>query len=229
VEWLQGFRTIFLGGGPVWPELLEEAVSRQLPLSLGYGMTETAAMVTALTPADFLLGARSSGPALPHATVRIGSDGAVIVGGDSLFRGYHPAWRERVEFTTGDLGRLDDRQHLQVLGRRDAAVITGGEKVDPAEVEAVLRGSGELPDVVVVGVPDAEWGQVVVAAYPAGTKPDLAKVGEVLRRNLPAYKHPKRFAPLAVWPVNELGKINRAEVRRLAQVRPEEGDGEPAR
>ena len=69
VEWLRGFRTVFLGGAPAWPELLERAVAQQLPLSPGYGLTETAAMVTALRPPEFLLGLRSSGSALPHATV----------------------------------------------------------------------------------------------------------------------------------------------------------------
>lgn len=214
VAWLQGFRIIFLGGAPAWPALLAQAAAAQLPVSLGYGMTETAAMVTGLRPEDFLLGVRSNGAALPHASVQIDGDGVVSLGGDSLFRGYFPDWRERTPLATGDLGRLDERGHLQISGRRDAVIITGGEKVDPVEVEAVLRGSGELPEVIVLGASDAEWGQIVVAAYPATARPDWAKVKQVLDGQLAAHKRPKRFVPIADWPANAQGKINRAEVAR---------------
>lgn len=214
VEWLQGFRIIFLGGAPAWPELLAKAAAAQLPLSPGYGMTETAAMVTALRPEEFLLGACGSGPALEHAAVHVGSDGVISVWGDSLFHGYHPEWRDRRPFATGDLGRLDASGKLHVLGRRDAVIITGGEKVDPAEVETVLRGSGEFSEVVVLGVPDIEWGQLVVAAYPAAGRPDFGKVDQLIRSQLPGHKRPKRFIPVADWPANEQGKVNRQEVAR---------------
>lgn len=215
VEWLQGFRTVFLGGAPAWPELLVRARAAQVSVSVGYGMTETAAMVTGLRPEDFLLGVRSSGPALPHARVRTEGDGTILIEGDSLFRGYYPEWRDRRPWATGDHGRLDERGHLHVHGRHDAVIITGGEKVAPAEVEAVLRGSGELTDVIVLGVPDAEWGQMVVAAYPATARPDWAKVKQVIDSHLAAHKRPKRFVPIADWPANAQGKVNRAEVARL--------------
>lgn len=216
-EWLQQFRIIFLGGAPAWPELLAKAAAAQLPLSLGYGLTETAAMVTAQRPEDFLLGGRSNGRALPHATIVVGDDGVITVGGDSLFRGYYPEWRDRRPLATGDLGRFDGQGHLCVLGRRDAVIITGGEKVDPAEVEAVLCGCGELGEVVVLGVPDPEWGQVVVAAYPATAQPIWARVNQAVVSRLGAPKRPKRFVPIVDWPANEQGKVNRAEVARRVQ------------
>lgn len=214
IEWLQGFRIIFLGGAPAWPELLARAAAAQLPLSLGYGMTETAAMVTALRPEEFLLGARDNGAALEHAAVQVDRDGVISVAGDSLFRGYHPDWRDRRPFATGDLGRLDGRGHLHVLGRRDAVIISGGEKVDPAEVEAALRGTGEFSEVVVVGVPDADWGQAVVAAYPLGQRPDLAKVEQKVASHLAGWKRPKRYVAVADWPANAAGKVDRAGVAR---------------
>lgn len=216
VEWLRQFRVIFLGGGPGSSPLLEQAAARRLPLSLGYGMTETAAMVTALRAEEFLAGGRSCGPAMPHARVEIGSDGTIVIGGDSLFRGYHPHWRDCGDFETDDRGRLDAQQHLHVAGRRDAVIITGGEKVDPAEVEAALRGTGEFAEVVVLGVPDPEWGQVVAAVYPESARPRLDKVAELISRLLAPAKRPKRFIPLVDWPANPQGKVNRAEVARLA-------------
>jgi acyl-CoA synthetase (AMP-forming)/AMP-acid ligase II len=86
--------------------------------------------------------------------------------------------------------------------------------VDPVEVEAVLRGTGEFVDVIVLGLPDAEWGQSIVAVYPETARPDLAKVAAAVSRLLAPAKRPKRFIPLAAWPANAQGKVNRAEIFR---------------
>lgn len=207
VAWLRRFEIVFVGGGPIWPTLAEEAARAGLPISLSYGMTETAAMVTALRPGEFLAGARTSGAALPHARIAIAADGTVGLTGESVFRGYFPEWRETREFQTEDLGEIDAAGHLRVLGRRDALIITGGKKVQPTEVEAALRASGEFADVAVIGVPDDEWGQAVVACHPAGGKtPDLARAMVALSGPM----RPKRFVAIADWPRTAQGKINRA-------------------
>jgi o-succinylbenzoate---CoA ligase len=97
-----------------------------------------------------------------------------------------------------------------VVGRRDALIISGGEKVDPAEVETALRESGFFTDVAVLGLPDPQWGQIVVACYPAG-----GFSGEVMPwlPYLAAYKRPKRYVAVANWPRNEQGKVSRAVLR----------------
>ena len=163
VAWLQRLKLILIGGGPMWPELAEAAAHARLPLSLGYGMTETGAMVAAQQPAEFLAGDRSSGTALPHARLRITETGQIAIVADSLFRGYFPDARAPGELVTQDLGELDAQGRLHVLGRVDAVIITGGKKVHAGEVEAILRDSGEFADVAVIGMPDSEWGQAVVA------------------------------------------------------------------
>jgi O-succinylbenzoic acid--CoA ligase len=218
ITWLKQFRIIFLGGAPAAPELLDRAAALELRLSPGYGMTETAAMITALRPEEFLAGARSSGSPLSHACVAVGSDGLVTIGGDSLFRGYYPDWRDKGDFTTTDLGRLDTKGHLHILGRSDTVIITGGEKVTPAEVEAVLREECGLADVVVMGLPDAEWGQRVVAAYPASSGIDPTRLAQATDR-LASAKRPKQFFALDLWPLTSAGKVNRTEVERLVGLR----------
>ncbi len=206
IAWLRGFRIVFLGGGPMWPQLTDAAARAKVRVSLSYGMTETAAMITALRPEEFLAGDRSSGAALPHAWVTITRSGVVQIAGESVFYGYFPATSRTRYFTTEDFGRLDERGHLTVLGRRDAVIITGGKKVRPAEVEAALHASGEFADVAVVGVPDAEWGEAVVACYPAGGRtPDLVKACAALVGPV----RPKRFVAVSEWPRNAQGKINR--------------------
>ena len=217
-NWLRRFRTIFIGGGPAWPGLLDRAADVRLPLAPGYGMTETAAMVAALRPGEFLRGRRGCGSALPHAGLSLNDDGVIQITAESLFRGYYPDWREESgPWSTKDLGRFDESGGLHVLGRRDAVIISGGEKVEPAEVEAVLRSTGQFVDVAVLGMPDAEWGESVVACYPADTKaPDLARVEQHLARELAPHKRPKRYMPVA-WPRNAQGKINRPALAALAQ------------
>jgi O-succinylbenzoic acid--CoA ligase len=217
VAWLGQFRIIFIGGAPAWPELLNRAAAARLPLSLGYGMTETAAMTTALRPGEFLGGARDSGTALPHARVAVNHEGMVMVTSSSLFRGYYPYWGGGPVFTTGDLGRVSERGHLTVLGRRDGLIISGGEKIQPLEVEAVLRTTGGFADVAVLGVPDPEWGQVIVAAFPAAPAPDLAHAKEAIASQLAAHKRPKHYVPLTEWPRTAAGKLDRAQLARMVE------------
>jgi len=83
-------------------------------------------------------------------------------GPDIVWVGLSTPKQER--WMAAHLGRIDARGHLHVRGRRDAVIITGGKKVQPAEVEVALRASGEFPDVAVIGVRDRDWGEAVVTS-----------------------------------------------------------------
>ena len=145
-------------------------------------------------------------------------DGVIQITAQSLFHGYYPNGREEAgAWSTEDLGRFDEMGGLHVLGRRDAVIISGGEKVEPAEVEAVLRSTGQFIDVAVVAARDEEWGEAVVACYPDDAKaPDLASVKQCLAGALAPHKRPKHYVPIA-WPRNAQGKINRAVLAALAE------------
>ncbi len=218
VAWLKSFRVIFIGGAPAWPDLIDRSASHRLPISLGYGMTETAAMVTALRPGERLAGDRTSGRPLPHVRLEIEPNGLIALETESLFRGYYPDFSTSRRFVTADLGRLDNGR-LIVLGRHDGAINTGGEKVQPAEVEAVLRATGEFEDIAVLGLPHPEWGQVVVAAYAAaaGRRPDFAKVDTLLAAQLAPAKRPKHFVGVDDWPRTAAGKLDRSQLARLVE------------
>ncbi|MBE7536913.1 MAG: AMP-binding protein [Opitutaceae bacterium] len=216
VHWLKTFRAVFLGGGPSWNALLDKAAAAGIPVALSYGMTETAAMVAAQLPGEFLSGDRSCGRALPHVRIEINAESVVVLLGDSVFRGYAglPA-SIHGRFETGDFGSIDDEGRLRIVGRRDQVIITGGEKVDPFAVEAVLRTSGQFSDVVVLGQSDSTWGQVVVVCYEdTGTAPDWTRVQADIERALAPYGRPKRYLPIKPWPRNEQGKVNRAILRQ---------------
>ncbi len=218
--WLRSFRAVFVGGGPAWPELLAAGRAAGLPLSFSYGMTETAAMVAALRPEEFLAGGDGVGTVLPHARITAEADGRLVIDAASLFCGYWPETREAGPWRTDDLGEIDAEGRLRVRGRADALIITGGEKVDPAEVTAALR--GVVPGVEVVGVPHSEWGSEVVALYPLAA--GAAAVSEIVWRaalagRLAAANVPKRLVavPAGAWPRSAQGKVNRAALADLAR------------
>lgn len=214
--WLSRLHLIFLGGGPVWPELAEAARAARLPVVLSYGMTETAAMVAAQRAGDFAQGDRSSGVSLPHARIAVGGDDVVRVAGASLMRGYLGESDLIGDFVTADNGQLDEIDRLRIIGRRDDVAISGGEKVDLTAIETVLRGLDGFTDVAVLALPDAEWGEAVAVCY----------VGEgageqVINRHLGRYQRPKHWLAFAPedWPRNAQGKLNRAALRQAALAR----------
>lgn len=217
VAWLRRLALIPLGGGPVWPALAEAAREARIPVVLCYGMTETAAMVSAQQPTDFASGDRSSGQVMPHAQIEIEEETGVIrIAGTSLMRGY---WGcdDVPELATADLGRIDLHGRLWVQGRRDEMAITGGEKVNPAAVETVLRNSGLFADVAVLAVPHAEWGEELVAAYTASAPLSVAPIETHLEGQLGKFEWPKRFLYFREmdWPRNAQGKLNRSALRSV--------------
>lgn len=172
-------RCVLLGGGPAPRPLLEACAARGIPVVQTYGMTETASQFATLAPADALRKLGSAGKPLFFNRLRIvdergrdlppGQVGEIAVQGPTVSPGYHRrpdatarTWREGW-FHTGDLGYLDEEGYLYVADRRDDLIISGGENVYPAEVEAVLLAHPAVEEAGVVGVPDPEWGQVPVA------------------------------------------------------------------
>jgi o-succinylbenzoate---CoA ligase len=219
VAWLRQLALIPLGGGPVWPALAEAARAAAIPVVQCYGMTETAAMVCAQRPAEFAAGDDSSGRMLPHARIEIdAADGAIQVAGPSVMRGYFGDATDDASFVTADRGYLDEAGRLHVQGRRDDVVITGGEKVNLRAVADVLRGLQLFDDLALVALPDAEWGEIIVACHTGSAE---AVSDQVINRHLSRHQRPKHwlaFAP-ADWPRNAQGKLNRAVLQAAASAR----------
>ena len=200
VAWLRNTRAILLGGAAPMPGLLERARKLRLPLALAYGMTETAAIVALQKPQDFLSGKPVWLTPLPHAKIWIGDEaarplpvgqpGRVWIEASSLFGGYFPVRRKLEPFGAEDGGVMDAHGRLRLRGRLDAAINTGGEKIQPAAVEKQIRATGLIEDVRVIGLPDAEWGERVAAIY-AGKKHPPKKLAAALRGRVVIYAMPK--------------------------------------
>ncbi len=205
-------RAVLLGGAAAEPALIARARSAGWPVLPTYGMSETCAQVCTQRLGD--LCPAGVGPPLPGISVRI-EQGQIEVSGPTLMIGYLDADPLPAQwYRTGDLGRIDERGHLHVLGRVGARIITGGENVDPVEVELALVAHPEVVEAVVVGAPDAQWGEAVVACVVTrGTVAD-----EELRRHLSArladYKLPKRVERVRALPRLDSGKVDRAAVER---------------
>lgn len=197
-----GLRAVLVGGGPIPDGLLEAAVEAGLPVLPTYGLSETFGQVATLRPGSDL--ERKAHP-LPGIDLQVGGDGRIAVRGEQVSPGYlgEPD-RPTPWFVTNDLGELLDDGALRVLGRADRLIVTGGENVNPEQVESVLRGHSEVADVVVGGVADDEWGQVIVAVY-EGTAPAEELAGWA-RQRLPSHMVPRRLKRVDSIPRTAIGK-----------------------
>ncbi|HET7478968.1 MAG TPA: o-succinylbenzoate--CoA ligase [Rubrobacteraceae bacterium] len=215
-------KAVLMGGGPVPDTLVDEALDRGLPVHTSYGLTEMASQVTT-TPPDASRAARhTSGRVLPHREVSVAEDGEILVRGDTLFAGYvegdvvDPRLDAEGWFHTKDLGELDADGYLRVTGRRDNQFVSGGENVQPEEIEAALCKVRGVEEAVVVPVPDEEFGERPVAFVraPTGLPEDLAKALEPV---LPRFKIPAVFHEWPEFSGPEGMKPDRAAFRKLAQ------------
>jgi O-succinylbenzoic acid--CoA ligase len=201
-------RVIFVGGAPMSESLAEEARELKLPVMPVYGMTETAAMVAAIPVDIFLADSRAGALPIGDTNIEIDSSGRIRVQSPALFIGYHGG--ESLDLTRGylteDEGYIDEKGRLHVTGRIDRLVISGGEKIDPREVEDALSAIAGIEEVMALGLPDPEWGQKLVVYY---TGEDLVDWKERLKEQLATYKLPQEMLRVDRLPLDEKGKFLR--------------------
>jgi O-succinylbenzoic acid--CoA ligase len=226
-------RGVLVGGGPVDVELLRRARRLGLPVKPTYGLTEAASQVATLpldAPATVL---SSVGRPLPSCEVEIrdttgnslpaGVEGEITIRGPMVSRGY---WESLNIVSsnmlggwcaTGDIGVLDDRGYLTVRGRADDMIVSGGEKMFPAEIEASLARVPWIRQAAVLGVSDPQWGRIPVAFIEIlpGVTVDPSDVAATLADRLARFKIPKRFITVTQLPQAGGGKIDR---HRLAEI-----------
>jgi o-succinylbenzoate---CoA ligase len=223
---LAGFSSVLLGGAAAPKRLLDDARAAGVPVVTTYGMTETCG------------GCVYDGQALDGVQVSIGDEddprsaagGRIWIGGPVLFSGYRPGGNRARDgwFRTGDLGQLDASGRLTVRGRADDMIITGGHKVIPGEVATALETCPGIRDVAVVGQPDTEWGERVVAVVapddPA-QPPPLELLRLHVRKRLPRYAAPSKIVVVDAVPMLPSGKHDIARLK-LELLRREQTEAE---
>jgi O-succinylbenzoic acid--CoA ligase len=224
-------RLILLGGAAAAPDLLARAHAAGWPVATTYGLTEAASQVATMTPEDVRAKPGSVGKPLLMTRVRIvdqdgrdlpaGQYGEIVVSGPTVMRGYLDEPDSRAlragELHTGDIGYLDDEGDLWLVQRRSDLIVSGGENIYPAEVEAALRAHPDVLDVCVVGAPSAEWGQQVAAAVVLrpGAALGADELTRFARASLSGYKLPRLIRFVDALPQTASGKIQRAAVAGL--------------
>ncbi|MEB3049203.1 fatty acid--CoA ligase family protein [Mycolicibacter sp. MYC123] len=237
---LPTLRNLAYGGSKVALPLVRRALDLlpQVGFVNAYGLTETSSTVTVLTPEDHREAYESGDEAVRR---RLGSVGRPVPGLEVVIRDDDgrpvPAGQpgelfvrgEQVSgtytgigsvldadgwFPTRDLAVLDDEGYLFIIGRSDDTIIRGGENIAPAEIEDVLVEHPEVSQVAVVGAPDPEWGQIIVACVvPApGKSPDPAVLREYVREQLRGSRTPDRIIFRPELPTTPTGKVLRRDI-----------------
>ncbi|HEY7933239.1 MAG TPA: AMP-binding protein [Solirubrobacteraceae bacterium] len=224
-------RCALTGGGPVPAALVRSARQAGVTVSQTYGLTEACSQVTTTPVAALEAGVKDAGLALFCTRLQIAPDDEILIRGPTVAPASSAAdgWLH-----TGDLGALDERGYLSVTGRKAETIITGGENVTPAEVEAALETHPLVLEAAVIGRPDPRWGQAVTAIVVprAEGEPDLRELREHCAGLLAPYKIPKLLLlEDRALPRTASGKLLRRELtRRLDQAeaprQPSDSDGQ---
>lgn len=234
---LTRLRSVVVAGAPVPPSLIELYAGHGILLQQAWGLTETAPFATHL-PIERTLGKiGSAGIPMPHTEVRVvdaltnqplkpGEAGEIVVRGPNVTPGYweNPdataaAFDDEGWFHSGDIGHLDEDGYLYIVDRLKDMIISGGENVYPAEVERALASMPGVVDVAVVGAPDEQWGETIVAvvSLAEGTAVTLDDVREYAAAQLARYKLPRKLTIVRSMPRNASGKLDKTVIRRLVE------------
>ena len=229
---LSSLRMITTGSTIVAEAFVRRASERGVPVIQVYGSTETCPIATYVRAGDALRKAGSAGIAALHCEVKVvdddgaalpvGRDGEILVRGPNVATGYWNAPAETARtfaggwYRSGDLGHFDDEGHLYVVARKNDLIISGGENIYPAEVEAVLLECPAIAEACVVGRPDERWGEAVIAAVvlKPGCPLTETEALTLFHGRIARYKHPREVRFLERLPRSALGKVQKEAVRK---------------
>jgi o-succinylbenzoate---CoA ligase len=192
-------RWALLGGGPIPPALLERARAADVPVAPTYGMTEACSQIATF------------GWPLAGVELRTAGDGEVLVRGPIVSSG---AVADDGWLHTGDIGRFDERGRLEIIGRKSDTIVSGGENVAPAEVEATLLEHPAVADAAVHPRADPEWGEAVVATVVLreGTTAESEELRAHCAARLASFKVPKTVNFAQQLPRTASGKLLRRQL-----------------
>ena len=228
---LSGVRYCFSAGASMAREVIREWKEKTgLDMFEAYGMTETASMVTYNHYEKYVPG--SVGTPVDDVEIRIvdalghpvsrGCKGEVCISGPTVMKGYLNNEKERKSyfdgqwFRSGDIGLMDEAGYLYIIDRIKDIIITGGENVYPKDVEEILYQCHDIEECAVIGIPDKEYGERVVACIvPKPTKViNTAKLKAYLKERLSPFKVPKDFIHLKDLPKSNSGKLLKRDLKQ---------------
>jgi fatty-acyl-CoA synthase len=216
---LSSLQKAVVGGAPMPVPLLDVWAERGVDIVQGYGLTEAAPNVLCLPPEDARRKAGFAGKPYPYVECALAEADELLVRGPNVFPGY---WRNPEAtaevlrdgwLRTGDVAEVDDEGFYRIRGRLKELVISGGENVYPAEVEAVLVEHPAVVAAAVVGVPDERWGEVCAAFVCLRDEASDDDLTSFCRTRLAHFKVPKSFHVVDELPRNSMGKVQKSELK----------------
>lgn len=220
------FIGILLGGGPTHHNLIKRSRELSIPVIPSFGMTETSAQCIAI-PYDSINNApfETCGKPFPGIQVQLlpdtsgGEIKTLWIKGAQIFDGYYDNRSGEPEFqngffNTGDVARIDEQGWIYIEMRRTDRIVTGGENVNPVEIEQILSEMPDVLDVAVIGIEDEEWGQRVTAVMQLAERHSLTHtfLNSFLSQRLPRFKIPKQYYQVDQLPRTLSGKLKRSEI-----------------
>lgn len=223
----------FISGGAPCPPSLIQAWSKAKGVTMrqGYGLTEVGVNCFSMTDEDALRKVGSVGKPIFHSEMRlvdehgndvaVGKTGELVIKGPHVCTGYwnnENATKQSLKdgwFHTGDMARMDDEGYFHIAGRFKDMIISGGENVYAAEVEAVFREHDVVADAALIGQPDDKWGEVglMIVACKLNQKVSAEELLSFCQGRLAKYKIPKRVEFVESLPYSPYGKVIKAELR----------------
>lgn len=218
---LSCLRAVWAGSSLLPAPLIEAFHARGVPVCNVYGATETGPVSIALPPARAMDHVGSCGWPAPGVEVQLAEGGEVLLRGPNVVRHYWPelpACDAQGWFHTGDLATCAADGSYTIVGRAKELIISGGENIHPAEIEAVLAEHPAVEECAAFGLPDAQWGEIVAAAVvlKPGAQADEQAMRDHLAARLARYKLPRRWLWLAALPKTALGKVQRKALAEQA-------------
>ncbi len=216
-------RNVLLGGGFSNNEMILNAVEKGWKIAKVYGSTETSSFVCFMNTEEVKKNPSASGKAIYPNKIIIEEDGEILVQSSAVMKGYYNNEEETSSklkngfYYTGDIGRLDHEGYLFVEARRNDLIVTGGENVNPFEIEKTILTHKSVSEVCVIGLEDKKWGQVVLAAVILKGNEKLTEneLKDFLKEKIAIFKIPKQIKFIKQLPKSEIGKTLKEEVRKL--------------
>ncbi len=218
IKRLKRLKLILVGGAPTDKRVLKKIIELELPVRTSYGMTETCSHISFLEQKLTEDNSHTSGKLLSGVEVDFNNRQELLVKSKSLFLGYVGEEARQEWFNTGDLAKIDSKGRLEILGRSDRTIISGGENINPLEIENLALQNMNIEKAVVVAIQDDKWGSVPALAIELGSNFsdfEMSSLELLFRDNLAKYKIPKFIKVIKEIPSTSLGKIDYAKVKML--------------
>jgi O-succinylbenzoic acid--CoA ligase len=217
----KSLKVCLIGGGFSEDNLLLKAQEEGWNPIRVYGSTETASLITAAEVKEIIKRPNTVGRPVKNVKLKVSNENEILISTNSLFKNYlnnETEFRQKVQngfYYSGDLGTIDEDEYLFIEAKRTDLIVSGGENINPYEVENALLKIPSIKEACVFPIQDVYWGQIVAALLVLDGNIDEEHIKNELKKELSSYKIPKKFFQTDKLPRTSLGKIEREKVKKM--------------